>query len=120
MILAGPTHLWLAHGAPAHETAAETVVHSGCNGHNCSGHGHVGLTPEDEGPSGQTDSSPCDGHAGDCETCLALGAAKPIDLVEDVDIGDFQLIEIGDSLDESPWNARSLGLVFSRGPPHGA
>ena len=121
MVLAGPAHLWLAHGGGQDEASCQGhVAHAGCHGHSCTGHLHTVLAENEEVPEVPEDRkapSPCSGHGGDCDTCLALGAAKPIDLVENTDLGDVRLLEIGDFIDESSRSAELVGSAFPRGPP---
>lgn len=119
MVLAGPTHLFLAHGnahggvQDASQVAAEAVrpVHTGCQGHHCKGHG-----AEDPDPA-ESPGSPCDSPAGDCDTCVVLGAAKPIDLGEPPMLGRFLVVDLAASSDERSRYVRRDPVRRTRGPP---
>ena len=120
MVMAGPTHLWLAHGNVAVEAGTEQVAHVGCHGHSCSGHGHGQehtVQPQDEEGSKDHSSAPCESPAGDCDTCTALGASKPIGMASSPDLGELRFLEFEHSLEDIVRDARPIGRRHSRGPP---
>ena len=122
MVFAGPSHLWLVHGGShdheVHEHGVESAVLTSCHGHHhaCGGHGHADL----EGPLGpeedENDSSPCS-STDDCDACIAIGATKPIELVENIDLGVFRFVQIEHPSDHSTWYSRESGPGVPRGPP---
>ena len=119
MVLAGPSHLWLAHGGAHHEHGVEPASLSGCQGHHhaCGGHGHADIQRPSDSEEDQHDSSPCDSTADDCDTCIAIGAAKPIELAETPDLGEFRFVEFTLTGDESPSHGRRPRSGVPRGPP---
>ena len=122
MVMAGPTHLWLAHGGVSVEADGQQVAHVGCQGHSCSGHAHVHgqehtVQPQDEEGSKDHSSAPCESPAGDCDTCTALGAAKPIGMASSPDLGELRFLEYEHSFEDIARDARPIGRRHSRGPP---
>lgn len=115
MVLAGPTHLFLAHGndhGGVQATAgAVRPTHVGCQGHHCQGHGEKAPDPAD------SPSSPCDSPAGDCDTCVVLSAAKPIDLGEPPMLGRFPVIDVAGPGDERIRYVTRDSTRRTRGPP---
>ena len=124
MVFAGPAHLWLIHGGSHHhhgdQAVVETTAFSGCQGHGhaCGGHqGHVHHEHPASPGEDQQEPAPCDSSTDDCAACMAMGAAKPIELVDDVDLGEVRFLEIELQADQSPTNLRRLGSAAPRGPP---
>ena len=117
MVLAGPTHLFLAHGhdhggvEDASQADAVRSIHSGCHGHHCQGHGEQAPAPED------SPNSPCDSPAGDCDTCVVLSAAKPIDLGEPPVLSRFPAIDVAAPGDERIRYVIRDSTRRTRGPP---
>ena len=125
MVMAGPTHLWLAHGeiSAGCGTHVAQITHTGCHEHACSGHAHAAgpmhgvLAEHDEHPEDRPEPSPCEGSTGDCKTCIALGSAKPIGISSSVDLGELRFLEVEDTFHESYRVSRPWGRLHSRGPP---
>ena len=84
VLLAGPTHLWLAHGCSdhAHGPTGEPVVtvaatcHAGCGGHAPAA---ASLHTVPEAPAQEPTEVPCEAPAGDCDTCILLATTTPIE-----------------------------------------
>lgn len=119
MVFAGPSHLWLAHGGDHHQHGAEQASLSSCRGHHhaCGGHGHADIEDPIESAEDQQDPSPCDSTTDDCDTCIAIGAAKPIELAETLDLGEFRFAELSPAVDESFRHDRRPVSGAPRGPP---
>ena len=130
ILLAGPTHLWLAHGCSdhAHGPTGEPVVtvaatcHAGCGGHApaaASLH-TVPEAPDHEltgEPTGEPAEVPCEAPAGDCDTCILLATTTPIEfevgtVLPDLADHDTVTIEIATAHGRSRPTTRRL-----RGPP---
>lgn len=119
MVLAGPTHLFLAHGnghegvqhASLVSTDGVRPVHEGCHGHQCQDHGK-GETDQEDSPN-----PPCDSPAGDCDTCVVLNATTPVDLGGPSMPDRLLVIDVAASGDERPQYVRRDSTRRTRGPP---
>lgn len=131
VLLAGPTHLWLAHGCSdhGHGPTGEPVVmvaaatcHAGCAGH---GPAAASLHTVPEAPdheltgelTGEPAEVPCEAPAGDCDTCILLATTTPIEfevgtVLPDLADHDTVTIEIATADGRSRPTTRRL-----RGPP---
>ena len=111
MILAGPVHLWLAHGHDgSHAESVQQVT--GCQHHaHCSSHGHAPEAPQED------DSTPCQDHTGTCETCMALATFVPLQISNDFTVSQRTFLELVYVLQEAPYLDWRGAAIASRGPP---
>ena len=127
VLLAGPTHLWLAHGCSdhGHGPTGEPVVmvaaatcHAGCAGHGPAAASlHTVLEAPDHELTGEPAEVPCEAPAGDCDTCILLATTTPIEfevgtVLPDLADHDTVTIEIATADGRSRPTTRRL-----RGPP---
>lgn len=115
IVFAAPAHQFLVHGPldVVESTPAETVVHGCGHAHHGCGHDHGPAAPDTEVPA------PCDGDAGDCDTCTLLAGSPTWATPE---VGDhprpapagFVVLDRGTSRDI--WGPSD---ATSRGPPIG-
>ena len=116
MVLAGPVHLWLAHGhecSQAEPTVEFVVV--GCQHHDhCGGsHGHH----EAPAPAQEDDHTPCQDHSGECETCMALATFVPLQMCSVFTIAEEEFLELVHVVQDAPYIDWRGAPIASRGPP---
>ncbi len=124
MVMAGPAHLWLAHGTGEKSESGTEVVLStgGCHGHHCCGHGH-GHGPIESSPDSSPDD-PADDSEGEpnhgCDTCVLVASSTPLNTsVPPLPSG----VELFAVVDTSDWSEPGLSealVSVARGPPRAA
>ena len=118
MVLAGPVHLWLAHGHGHECSQAEPTVEFvfvGCQHHDhCGGsHGHN----EAPAPAQEDDHTPCQDHSGECETCMALATFVPLQMCSVFTIAEEEFLEVAHVVQDAPYIDWRGAAITSRGPP---
>ena len=119
MILAGPTHLWLAHGHAGHDAAGTevaAVVGGGCHGHHCGGHGHGPLETDSEKPAEQ----PCDDASGDCDICVVIAGSTPLATTAPIPLAALEPIDVIVLVDQDVAGFLDRRSFRPRGPPRSA
>lgn len=119
MILAGPTHLWLAHGHAEDDSAGTevaAVIGGGCHGHHCSGHGHGPVETDSEESSEQ----PCDDSSGDCDTCVVIAGSTPLGTTGPIPLAELEPTDVIVLLDQDVAGFLDQRSFRPRGPPRSA
>ena len=119
MLLAGPVHLWLGHTHEHHEVVpseTHTVVHQHAA---CQHHDHCGphFTDHHVFPADCQESSPCDHHSEDCDTCTVLASFTPLHFSFVTLVTEMEFLDYVHPDRATPYVMSSGRRHIARGPP---
>ena len=107
MVMAGPTHLLLAHGASTGVDGEEIV--STCHGcHHCS---------TDQANESEESDESRDSTDGDCDTCVVIGNAKPADFDHDPELFPLLFVKHLNIFADAQVPVNRMATILARGPP---